>query len=70
VSGALPASPCTGVCALDPASGYCRGCWRSMAEIAAWPGLADGDRRRILAMLPARRQGGGRALLTPGQGPA
>jgi predicted Fe-S protein YdhL (DUF1289 family) len=55
---------------LDSASGYCRGCWRSMAEIAAWPALGDGDKRRILAMLPARRQDGGRALLTPGQGAA
>ncbi len=29
-----PVSPCVGICLLDPATGYCRGCLRSMAEIA------------------------------------
>jgi predicted Fe-S protein YdhL (DUF1289 family) len=49
-----PASPCIRRCALDPASGLCRGCRRSLAEISAWPTLDDAAKRRILADLPKR----------------
>ncbi|WP_156953328.1 DUF1289 domain-containing protein, partial [Afifella pfennigii] len=31
-----PGSPCTGLCRIDPASGYCLGCARSGEEIAIW----------------------------------
>lgn len=63
MSAGAPASPCVALCALDPASGYCRGCWRSLAEIAAWPRMAVEDKRRVLAALPARRAAG---AVTPG----
>lgn len=49
-----PTSPCIRVCRIDPASGWCTGCLRSMAEIAAWRALGDDERRRILAELPGR----------------
>jgi predicted Fe-S protein YdhL (DUF1289 family) len=49
-----PASPCIRLCALDPASGLCRGCRRSLDEIASWPTLDAAAKRRILAELPAR----------------
>jgi predicted Fe-S protein YdhL (DUF1289 family) len=49
-----PASPCIQVCVLDPASGLCRGCRRSLAEIASWPTLDGAAKRRILADLPRR----------------
>jgi uncharacterized protein len=55
VSGAEPGSPCTAVCLLDSDSGLCRGCFRSLAEIAAWSSLGDADKQRILGELPARR---------------
>jgi uncharacterized protein len=55
-----PASPCTAVCVLDQESGYCRGCFRTIAEIAAWGGLGPAEQRRILAQIPARRAAGGR----------
>ena len=29
-------SPCNKICTLDPASGLCIGCGRSLAEIARW----------------------------------
>jgi uncharacterized protein len=54
---AAPASPCVNVCVIDPASGYCRGCARTIDEIAQWPVLPDERKRRILAALPARRVG-------------
>jgi uncharacterized protein len=49
------ASPCIKVCVIDPASGLCSGCGRTLAEIAAWASLDAGERRRIVAELPARR---------------
>jgi len=51
------ASPCIQVCVVDPGTGFCRGCWRTIAEIAAWPTLDDPARRRILEAVAARRDG-------------
>jgi predicted Fe-S protein YdhL (DUF1289 family) len=50
-----PASPCTAVCVLDPVSDYCRGCFRTLAEIAAWSDLDAAAKRGVLAELPRRR---------------
>jgi predicted Fe-S protein YdhL (DUF1289 family) len=47
-------TPCVKTCVLDPGSGLCSGCGRTLDEIAAWGGLSEEDRRRILAELPAR----------------
>jgi predicted Fe-S protein YdhL (DUF1289 family) len=49
-----PLSPCTGLCRLDPASGWCVGCGRSGEEIGRWPSAGDDEKRTILARLPAR----------------
>ena len=48
-------SPCINVCAIDPATGLCAGCARSLAEIAGWAAMTDAERRRIMRELPARR---------------
>lgn len=53
--GSPPASPCTNVCRMDPESGWCLGCCRTIEEIAAWSRLDDGGKRAVLAELPARR---------------
>jgi len=50
-----PASPCTGLCTLDPATGQCQGCRRTLDEIAAWPSLDDAGKRALLARLRGRR---------------
>jgi predicted Fe-S protein YdhL (DUF1289 family) len=55
VSDGDPASPCIAVCILDPSSGLCRGCWRTIDEIARWSDLGAEEKRRILADLPGRR---------------
>jgi hypothetical protein len=47
-------SPCTKICAVDPVSGLCIGCGRSLAEIACWLGFANEERTRIMAALPQR----------------
>jgi len=48
-------SPCTNVCAIDPATGWCAGCLRTIDEIAAWAGLDNAAKRAVLKRLPARR---------------
>jgi quercetin 2,3-dioxygenase len=55
VSGGDPAAPCINICVLDPASGYCRGCWRTLDEITQWPTTSAEAKRRILSRLDARR---------------
>jgi predicted Fe-S protein YdhL (DUF1289 family) len=47
-------TPCRNICILDPACGLCRGCGRTAAEIAAWAGLDNGERARIMTLLPER----------------
>jgi len=50
-----PASPCVGICLLDPTTGHCRGCLRSVAEIAKWYDASAAGKRAILARLDQRR---------------
>jgi uncharacterized protein len=50
-----PVSPCVGICLVDPATGYCRGCLRSVAEIASWYEASATEKRIILARLDRRR---------------
>jgi predicted Fe-S protein YdhL (DUF1289 family) len=52
----MVASPCIGLCRIDPHSGYCAGCARMAAEIASWTSASDGEKLRILAELPMRRE--------------
>jgi uncharacterized protein len=49
------ASPCTDVCRMDAATGWCAGCLRTIDEIAAWSRLDDAERLRVWARLDARR---------------
>ena len=49
------ASPCINVCKMDPASGLCVGCARTLDEIARWGQASEVEKRHILAQLPARR---------------
>jgi uncharacterized protein len=47
-------SPCNRVCAIDPASGLCLGCGRTLSEVTHWIGYSHEERSRIMAELPAR----------------
>jgi uncharacterized protein len=49
------ASPCRNICRIDDASGWCVGCGRSLAEIAAWTRLSEADRAAVVRQLPARQ---------------
>ena len=50
-------TPCIDVCVIDREHGLCRGCRRTLDEIAGWAGYAASERRRIMTELPMRRAG-------------
>lgn len=49
------ASPCNSVCRMDPASGFCEGCLRTIDEIACWGTMSEEQRRAVLDELQRRR---------------
>ena len=50
-----PAStPCIRVCTLDPETGLCLGCGRTVEEIGRWFRLSEDQRLKIMAELPER----------------
>jgi predicted Fe-S protein YdhL (DUF1289 family) len=48
------ASPCIRICAVNPKTGFCDGCFRSLPEIAKWSRFSDEERDTITADLPVR----------------
>lgn len=57
LSSAVPAdreTPCVKVCRIDPASRLCRGCGRSLHEIANWASIGPEGRLRVLDDLLSR----------------
>jgi len=40
---------------MNAKTGWCEGCLRTLDEIAGWSTMADEDKRRVWALLPARR---------------
>lgn len=49
------ASPCVGICVLDAETDICKGCWRSLDEVAAWASADDARRREIVAAARQRK---------------
>jgi uncharacterized protein len=49
-----PSSPCLNICSLD-GQGVCRGCYRSLAEIAEWTRMTAAERWAAVARAEARR---------------
>lgn len=49
------ASPCTNLCAIDAASGMCRGCLRTLDEITIWGQATNEERLEILAAVARRK---------------
>lgn len=56
VRPASPASPCVDNCRMDPASGECIGCRRTLAEIGGWSSFSDDEKRSVLAAVARRRE--------------
>ena len=41
---------------MDPVTGLCEGCLRTIDEIAAWSALSDDDKRAVWQRLEQRRE--------------
>jgi len=52
-------SPCINLCQLDQDSGCCRGCFRTLDEIAAWSRVSNDEKRKIVAAAQRRRDDAG-----------
>jgi predicted Fe-S protein YdhL (DUF1289 family) len=48
-------SPCVSICELDVPLSRCKGCYRTLQEIAAWGSLTDGEKREVWARIEARQ---------------
>jgi predicted Fe-S protein YdhL (DUF1289 family) len=53
-AGGPAPSPCVSICQMDPASGLCAGCLRSLQEIGAWSSMEDADRRACWSRIADR----------------
>jgi len=53
--GAAVPSPCLSICRMDPASGLCKGCSRTIEEIAGWSTLDNAGRLAVWDRIAARR---------------
>jgi predicted Fe-S protein YdhL (DUF1289 family) len=56
------ASPCTSVCIIDPVTGLCCGCFRTLEEISGWIDFSAPEKRTVIAALDARRLNFGAAI--------
>jgi acyl dehydratase len=50
-------SPCIDVCRMNPSTGFCDGCFRTIDEIAAWSSFDAAARRAVLAQAQTRSKG-------------
>lgn len=61
-------SPCISICRMDASSGFCEGCLRTIAEIAAWSRTDDAGKRSVWRAIELRAEAGF-AAATPGDPP-
>ena len=51
-------TPCIGTCNMDRTRGLCRGCGRTIDEIAGWTQMSAAERASIMEALPERLRTG------------
>ncbi|MGC9162971.1 MAG: DUF1289 domain-containing protein [Thiomonas sp.] len=61
-------SPCVNVCTMDERRGLCRGCLRTLDEIARWSSMSEQDKLQVWRLIRLRQQAGGTAGDAPGAG--
>ncbi|PZQ11655.1 MAG: DUF1289 domain-containing protein [Ancylobacter novellus] len=49
-------SPCVKICVVDPSTGWCEGCFRTLAEIGSWSRYSVAERDAVMGLLLARRK--------------
>ena len=58
-------TPCTKICVLEPASGFAAAAAAPSTKSPRWSALVDGERRRIMALLPERLAAIGKRARAP-----
>ncbi len=48
-------SPCIAVCSIDAQTGYCKGCYRTLEEVAGWAAFDNATKRQVLEALEQRK---------------
>jgi predicted Fe-S protein YdhL (DUF1289 family) len=48
-------SPCTKVCVMDARSGLCKGCLRTLDEIASWGSMSEPEHEAVFLLLEKRK---------------
>jgi len=51
-----PTTPCIAVCQIDPKTGFCMGCYRTLKEIAQWGKFSEDARVALLPELERRKE--------------
>jgi predicted Fe-S protein YdhL (DUF1289 family) len=51
-----PTTPCVAVCQIDPKTGFCLGCFRTLKEIAQWGRFSEAERQALLPELDRRKE--------------
>ena len=58
-------SPCIAVCRIEPESGLCDGCLRTLDEIAGWGSMGEARREQVWHELARRKAARGEAAARP-----
>jgi predicted Fe-S protein YdhL (DUF1289 family) len=48
-------SPCISICAMDEVTGFCKGCYRTIEEVASWLYYTDEQKTQVLENLRQRK---------------
>jgi uncharacterized protein len=62
-----PGSPCTSVCRIDPGTGWCTGCLRTIDGIIDWGAMGAVDKRRVWQALEHRARAASAPSVAPPQ---
>jgi len=58
-------SPCINVCTLDEATGLCRGCARTLDEIARWSCLSEQGKLQVWRLIRLRQSAATAGAVAP-----
>lgn len=58
-------SPCINVCTMDDKGELCRGCARTVDEIACWSSMSDADKLRVWRLIRLRHSAATAAAPVP-----
>jgi predicted Fe-S protein YdhL (DUF1289 family) len=53
-----PKDPCNRQCGVSSQTGLCRGCFRTLNEVADWYGMDEGKQREVLEKVEQRKKNG------------